>query len=271
MHLLGQVQRIAAERGLQSMAITFRAHPKVVLSGAVAPKVLTTAEERIARLQQAGIQRIEMLDFTPQLAALSAKEFMQHLADKLQVRVLVIGYDHRFGRGRAEGFEDYVAYGRELGIDVVRAEELSGGISSTAIREALQNADIATANQLLGYDYSISGEVVHGYHKGSAMGYPTANISVPSDKLLPMDGAYCVRVNKQHVGMLNIGVRPTMKDGGERSVEVHILDFDKDMYGAHITLEFVSFLRREKHFDSLDQLCAQLHEDERKCRKYIRK
>ena len=185
------------------------------------------------------------------------------MADVLQarydVRVLMIGYDNRFGHNRAEGFDDYVRYGRELGMDVLQLPA-KGTVCSSMIRQLLTNGDVAAVAEALGYAYTISGRVAHGEHVGTQMGFPTANL-VPdcATQLLPAPGVYAVRVGT-HGGMMNIGTRPTF-DGHQQTLEVNIFDFDDDLYGREISVSFVQRLRDEKYFDSPEALIHQLQID----------
>ena len=285
--LLNQVRGIADERDMLAMVITFGTSPKRVLGLADAPQ-LTSVEERTNRLYQLGMDEVVVLDFTREMAEMSARDFMQQvLKERLDVAVLVIGYDHRFGRGRSEGFDDYVRFGNELGIEVVRGEACTQDdepISSTRIRHLLVEGDVDGAARLLGYHYTLYGEVVSGYQEGRKMGFPTANIRPSSgDKLLPADGVYAVYVNVVDndnedenengqssklgargsglKGMLNIGYRPTLNNGKERSIEVHVIDFEGDLYGMEITVEIVCRLREEQAFVSKEELTEQLKKD----------
>ena len=278
---------------------------------------LTSAEERTTLLRQAGMDEVAVLDFTPQMAAMTAYDFMkQVLKEQLHVAVLVIGYDHRFGRGRSEGFEDYVRYGHEMGIEVVRGEACvvdGEPVSSTRIRSLLADGRVDEAAQLLGRPYALSGHVVGGYREGRKLGFPTANIcpldglqttdnrqqttdKICSCKLIPADGVYAVWVNivdnenadenenchpeennfhlssfnfQLRKGMLNIGHRPTLNNGRERSIEVHILDFEGDLYGKTITVGFVHRLREERTFTSTETLTGQLLQDEKRVRELL--
>ena len=269
--LLQQVRSLADERGLKAMAITFAVSPKRVL-GSNDIVSLNGVEERLALLREAGMDEVPMLEFTHEMAAMSARDFMgQVLKEQLGVEVLVIGYDHRFGRGRTDGFDDYVRYGHELGIEVVRGEacmEQGEAVSSTRIRACIAEGRVSEASHLLGYHYRLCGTVVGGYKVGRKMGFPTANIHVKEcEKMLPANGVYAVFVHVEangggnHVGMLNIGHRPTVNNGSERSIEVHILDFEGDLYGKSLCVEFVERLRDERTFDNLDALMAQLQAD----------
>ena len=272
--LLNQVRGIADERGLKAVAVTFELSPRKVLGGSdMAP--LNGVEERVKLLREVGMDDVCVLHFTREMAGMTARDFMQQvLRDQLGVAVLVIGYDHRFGCNRADGFDDYVRYGCELGIEVVRGEVCMEGdeaVSSTRIRQCLMEGRVDEAAQLLGYNYKLCGTVVGGYRVGRKIGFPTANIGVEGgEKLLPADGVYAVLVTdndgSQLAGMLNIGHRPTVNNGAERSIEVHILDFEGDLYGKSLCIEFVERLREERSFASLDELTAQLAADRKKVR-----
>ena len=295
--LLSQVRHMADERGLNAMAITFGTSPKKILGGSDAT-LLTSSEERTTLLHHFGMDEVAVLDFTPQMAAMTAYEFMlQVLKEQLHVAVLVIGYDHRFGRGRSEGFDDYVRYGQEMGIEVVRGEAcIEGGepVSSTRIRNLLSTGDVDDASLLLGYGYMLCGKVVSGYKEGRKMGFPTANIyPLDADKLIPADGVYAVYVNvafnedddvnddenenrssgwessSSLLGMLNIGYRPTLNNGRERSIEVHILDFEGDLYDKEIMIKFVRRLRAEQTFANTKELTEQLLQDEKRVRELL--
>lgn len=272
--LLNQVRGIADERGLKAVAVTFALSPRKVLGGSdMAP--LNGVEERVKLLREVGMDDVCVLHFTREMAGMTARDFMQQvLRDQLGVAVLVIGYDHRFGCNRADGFDDYVRYGCELGIEVVRGEVCMEGdeaVSSTRIRQCLMEGRVDEAAQLLGYNYKLCGTVVGGYRVGRKIGFPTANIGVEGgEKLLPADGVYAVLVTdndgSQLAGMLNIGHRPTVNNGAERSIEVHILEFEGDLYGKSLCIEFVERLREERSFASLDELTAQLAADRKMVR-----
>lgn len=274
--LLRQVRHIADERGMRAMAITFGISPKRVLGMDDVPH-LNTIDERTDLLRQSGIDEVAVLDFTSLMASMSAREFMQDvLKEQLHVAILVIGYDHRFGRGRCEGFDDYVRYGQEIGIEVVKGEAcIDDGtpISSTRIRHLLNEGKVEEAARLLGYRYALCGEVVGGYQEGRKMGFPTANICpLCCDKLIPADGVYAVWVHiggadnqpsegDIYRGMLNIGFRPTLNNGRERSIEVHILNYEGVLYGKTIVVEFAYRLREECTFANPKELILQLQKD----------
>ena len=271
-YLIRQVVQCAASRGQASLLVTFRRHPRQVMHADYQPQLLSTFEEKCALLAATGADYCATLDFTMELAALSARQFMADiLRDKFGVRTLVIGYDHRFGHDRVAGFADYVEYGCELGMEVVRAEPFSMGgvnVSSSVVRACLCDGEVAMAARCLGRPYALSGIVVEGFHEGHGLGYPTANLQ-PEDpcKLVPKGGVYAVKVRLQgrqaaFAGMLNIGTRPTLDNGDNRSIEVYLLDFSGDLYGCRLTLDFICRLRDEKKFRNKGELANQLRADE---------
>ena len=275
--LIEQVVKEAKERGLESLLLTFPEHPAKVLRPNVEMKLLTTADEKAELLSATGVDFVALLPFTREVAQLSARDFMaQVLKEQLQVEVLVIGYDHRFGHNRNEGFEDYVRYGQELGIDVVLAKELDGGkhVSSSCIRKELMQGAMDEAQNYLGYPYFLEGEVVEAFHIGRKIGFPTANIRVSREKLIPKNGVYAVSVRLEDgteaYGMLNIGSRPTLDNGSHVSIEVHIFHFHENIYGEHLRISFLKYIRKEQKFDSIEALQAQLECDQQEVRKLLK-
>lgn len=263
-HLLRQVLEVAHQRHMASLVVTFFQQPRHVVTHETDRFfLLTTTNEKLHLLQQAGIDHCEVMEFTPELALMTAHDFMQLLHDKYGVSALVIGYDHRFGHNRSEGFDDYVRYGKQLGIEVLQATQFPA-VSSTKIRELLLEGDLEAANQILGYRYILEGKVVSGFHIGHTMGFPTANLQVAPEKLIPADGVYAVMVEldgEQHQGMLNIGTRPTLANSDERSIEVHIFDFHDNIYDKELRLSLVKRTRGEVRFASKEQLILQLQQD----------
>ena len=266
--LIQQVKVAATQTGWQSSIITFPVHPRQIIQSEFQPQLLSSPEEKIELLASTGVDNCILLPFTRELSQLTAYEFMQLLYDKYKVRMLVIGYDHRFGHNRAETFEDYCRYGRELGIHIMQASAYTqeqDKVSSSAIRRALQTGDIRTATKFLGYHYYLEGTVVDGYKVGRKIGFPTANLRVDfPNKLIPSIGVYavCVYVNGgKYKGMLNIGYRPTINNGTDLSIEVHILDFQGDIYHQKMRIEFIDFLRPEEKFNSVDELILQMQKD----------
>ena len=267
-YLINQVKIAASQCGWCSSIITFPVHPRQVIQSDYQPQLLSSPEEKIELLDQTGVDHCILLPFTQELSKLTAWEFMQLLYNKYKVRMLVIGYDHRFGHNRAETFEDYCRYGRELGIHIMQATAYTqeqDKVSSSAIRRALLSGDVITAKKYLGYNYFLEGTVVGGYQVGRKIGFPTANLRVDfPHKLIPSIGVYAVRVHvadQQWKGMLSIGYRPTLNNGNDLSIEVHILDFEGDIYHQKMRLEFIEYLRPEIKFDSIDELVLQMHKD----------
>ena len=264
--LVSQVCRLAHEHSCPSLVITFDKHPRQVLHADYIPQLLSTLTEKKALLMASGIDRLEVLPFTVELSRLTALQFMQQvLRDQLQVKTLVMGYDHRFGCGGGE-FADYVEWGRQTGIDVVLAHELGDvKVSSSRIRRFLAEGDVRQANMLLGYPYALQGVVVSGHQVGRHIGFPTANLKVQEDKLLPALGVYAVRVRVEdeatYDGMLCIGHRPTLNNGDELSVEANLFDFSGDLYGKKVKLMLVDRLRDEQSFPSVQALQLQLEQD----------
>lgn len=265
--VIRQLQEQARRHGLLPLVITFDRSPRQ-------EQVLTPLDEKLRLIREAGVDDIEVLRFTPELKALSARQFMeQELGRRLGVRLLLTGYDNRFGHRQApsptdaasheEGFDDYVRYGRELGIEVLGLPA-EGDVSSSYVRQLLTTGCVAEAANCLGHLYTVSGHVGHGQHIGTGLGYPTANL-VPDDKcqLIPATGVYAVTVGTpagHHRGMMNIGTRPTF-EGQSTTLEVHILQHHEDLYGQPLSVTFVDRLREERFFDSVEALKEQLRQD----------
>ena len=262
----------AKKRGLKPIAVTFDRLPRQLFDPNFQPQVLSTLEEKEACLKELGVEEVIVLPFTHQLAALSAEAFMREiLRDQLSVELLVTGYDHRFGHDRSEGFDDYVRYGQQLGIDVVRGDvammDDQMAVSSTVIRQLLaEEGHVEAMPDVLTRRYTLSGHVVSGEHIGHKLGFPTANLEPDSqEKLIPASGAYAVWafVDGQRMpAMMNIGTRPTF-EGKQQTLEVHILKDVGNLYGQKMTVEFVKRLRTEQRFGSRDELVAQLESDKK--------
>ena len=270
-HLINMLKKVARERGVESCVITFDRHPRQVVQPEWCPEMLTTLEEKTQLLEATGIDRCEVLHFDRDMANQSAHDFMQHtLKEKLGVSILVTGYDNRFGHNRSEGFEDYVRYGKEIGIEVIKGEELTDGsnnVSSSSIRRMLKEGRIEDATRCLGREYQLTGTVVGGEHIGRTIGFPTANIRPDdSNKLIPANGVYAVDVWSQagdinrERAMLNIGTRPTF-NGTATTIEVHIPHFAGNLYGSTLSIAFLRKIREERKFDSPEALVEQLNKD----------
>ena len=265
-YLLEQLKSEAQQRGMQSVVVTFDNHPRLFFDSNCGLKQLTLSDEKVALLKQKGVDEVVILQFDEHLSKLSSREFMQLLVEKYGVKVLLMGYDHRFGSDRSTSFDEYVEYGNQLGLEVKRCSGFSASevmVSSSKVRRALELWDIPLANKLLGYNYFVKGRVVEGQKIGRQIGFPTANLKVNGLKLIPSDGVYVVDVEVEGVeyrGVLNIGSRPTVS-GDERTIEVHIIGVIGDLYGKEVELKFLKFLRHEQRFSSLDDLREQIRKD----------
>ena len=278
--LIDRVIATARDAGLESTVITFDRHPRQVLHSDYIPQLLSTFEMKLRLLAATAIDNCAVLRFDKRLARLSAREFMEYmLRDRLNVRKLVIGYDNRFGHDRTEGFDDYVRYGRELGIEVVLSPVfvLDGlDLSSSLIRKLVTAGNITTANRYLGYRYSIEGCVTGGFQEGRKMGFPTANIDLSeSAQLVPGYGVYAVTVEVDHdgqqrEGMMNIGMRPTF--GGQTvTLEVNIFHFGANLYGRMLTVTFADRIREERKFNDTTALARQLAKDQQQIERQFEK
>jgi riboflavin kinase/FMN adenylyltransferase len=268
-YLLRNLVGLARAKGCSSMVITFAEHPRRVLQKEYIPQLLTTNAEKEAYIKQTGVDKVVFLDFTAEFAQLSARQFMQlYLKERYGIKKLLVGYDHHFGNNQHESFEDYKRYGQELDIDVVlcegfKVEDLN--VSSTVVRKLLHSGNVAEAKKCLGRPYALTGTVVEGRKMGRKLGFPTANLHIENPfKLIPSGGVYAVRAEiegKSHAAVLNIGNRPTLDNGQDISIEAHIFNFDAQIYHTTITLHFITRLREEQCFATLDDLKQQIKRD----------
>ena len=265
------IERLIAQgkaNGFSSVLLTFFPHPRMVLQKDVEIKLLNSLEEKKNILDKLGLDCLVVHPFTKAFSRLTASEFVTDiLVNQLNVKKIIIGYDHRFGRNRNANIDDLKAFGTQFNFEVeeIPAQEINDvSVSSTKIRTALAEADIYTANKYLGYPYSINGSITKGQGIGKTIGFPTANISIAEDyKLVPANGVYAVEckiADALFKGMMNIGYRPTV-DGEEKSIEVHLFDVDKDLYDQQIQVAFLHHIRPEKKFGSLQELSTQLQQD----------
>ena len=271
-YLIRKLIADARAEGMESTVITFDLHPRKVLQSDYQPRMLSTLSEKLLLLSKTSVDNTALLHFDEEMARMTAREFMEQiLRDKLNVRKLYIGYDHRFGHDRKEGFDDYVRYGRELGMEVVLAQafELNGvNVSSSVVRSFLEAGEVEMAEMCLGYPYTIVGKVVKGDQEGRKMGFPTANLDTTGfDKLIPAPGVYAVKVRLENSmemkrAMMNIGVRPTF-GGTETTLETYILNFGEDIYGKMMLVSFAHRIREEQRFPSAEALREQLERDEK--------
>lgn len=277
--LIANVREEARKAGLPSLVITFDRHPRQVLSQDYQPRLLTTLDRKLQLLSLTGVDNVAVLHFTKEMAALSARDFMQQiLHDKLNVRELIIGYDNRFGHNRAEGFDDYVGYGKEIGIQVRQATPFAVGdikVSSSLTRSFLEGGEVEMATRCLGRPYELSGMVVKGFQQGRKLGFPTANLDTGNSGLLiPKGGVYAVKAsidNHQRLlpAMMDIGTRPTY--GGTRlSLEVNIFNFHGSLYGKRLTVQFFKRMRDDRKFESIEDLAAQLQKDRESVTKFFK-
>lgn len=266
--LLGQVIGKARETGGESAVITFSPHPKLVLErGSSQFSLLTTLEEKEELLRGAGIDHLIILEFNLEFSNTGACEFVRDvLISGLGIRHLIIGYDHRFGR-QGEGDMDMINSCGHEGFTVEKADGIFSrgiAISSSLIRDSLLAGRIDEANEMLGYEYLVSGTVIEGKRLGRSFGFPTANIRPAPMKLIPSNGVYAVRVYHKgsvYPGMLSIGFNPTVSTSSERSIEVNIIGFDGDIYGDKLEVGFVRRLRDEQKFASIELLAARMELD----------
>ena len=271
--ILKRLNEVAELTNRESVVITFYPHPRSVISpDNQIVKLLSTLDEKIELLEKSGVNHLLIVPFTREFSELSSEEFIQKiLIDTIGTKTLVIGYDHRFGKNREGGF-DYLKLNKEkygFGIEEISRQDIENvGVSSSKIRKALQEGDVPSADHFLGRNYSLSGVIVKGKQLGRTIGFPTANIQVREiAKLIPLDGVYAVKVyykDEAFGGMLNIGNRPTV-DGTFQTVEVNIFDFDQEIYGEKLTVEFLQKIRNERKFNGLDELKAQIAKDKITC------
>lgn len=275
--ILNRIHKIAQRIKGETVLVTFWPHPRMVLFPEEhGVRLLSSFEEKCRLLASYEVDHLVFISFTKDFSEMSSEEFIRSvLVEKIQTKILVIGYDHRFGKGREGSFDHLKARQKDYRFEleeIPRQDIDNVGISSTKIRKALESGDIATANEFLGKPYSLEGVVIRGDQIGRTLGFPTANIKIEEpDKLIPMDGAYLVRVNTgsdSFGGMLNIGKRPTVS-GEVKNIEVNVLNFEGDLYGKNIAVEFLEFLRPEKKFGNLEALKEQLQKDRHQALAYF--
>jgi riboflavin kinase/FMN adenylyltransferase len=267
--IINLLKSVAQENNLETAILTFWPHPRKVFNPNDEIKLLNTLNEKLNLLENANLDVVFLKSFDENFRNLTGEEFVrQILVQKLNVKHIIIGHDHVFGKNKSGNFELLQKLSKELDFVVQQLDAVKEGefnISSTKIRNCLANGNIIGANKMLGYHYSVSGKVIDGKKLGRTIGYPTANIEVDELKLLPKKGAYIVEVyvkNKFYKGMLSIGTNPTV-NGDKLTVEVYILDFNEDIYGEEITVKFRDFLHEEIKFESLEKLIERLDEDKR--------
>lgn len=270
---LNEIKKGSKDR---SMILTFYPHPRRVLDQSNNIKMLTTLEEKTQLLEKFGLDDLIVEPFTKDFSRLSALEFVREiLVQQLHVKQLVIGYDHQFGKNREGNFDQLTEFGElyDFRVEKISAQEIeSVSVSSTKIRKAIENGDILTANSYLGYNYLLTGEIIKGQGIGRKINFPTVNMNIAEDfKLIPKKGVYIVRArfnDNSNFGIMNIGFRPTVGGKGQ-TIEIHLLDFQGDLYGSKIQVEVLSRLRDEKKFETIQDLAAQISRDEKSARNWL--
>ncbi|OJX51132.1 MAG: riboflavin biosynthesis protein RibF [Flavobacterium sp. 38-13] len=266
--IIERLTQEAEKSNTESLVLTFFPHPRMVLQGNSVIQLLNTIQEKAELLESIGLQNLIIHPFDESFSQLSAEEFVKTiLVDQFQIKKIIIGHDHRFGKNRSADINDLIAYGKiyDFEVEQISAEEIDEvSISSTKIRKALLSGDIQLANEYLGYNYFITGTVVKGRQLGRTIGFPTANLKIEEEyKLIPLNGVYIVKSHwngKEVFGMMNIGTNPTV-DGKERTIETNFLDLEEDLYGKEMRIYFLQRIRSEEKFDSIDTLKAAIEND----------
>ena len=272
-HVIKQLVEAAAARGDESMVVTFWPHPRNVLQKeARSLRLLTTLAEKKQMLLDMGVDRVEILDFTKDFSKMTTQDYLLMLKERFGAKTVLIGYDNRMGCDATDA-DQVEAIAVQAGLEAIRTEMISSehgyAVSSTKIRQKLEEGDVQAASAMLGYDYSLLGVVVAGNRIGRTIGFPTANMQLYEPlKLVPGNGVYFVRVHtldQDWLGMCNVGCRPTVGQGNARTIETHIFGFDEDIYGLDIKVTFLHKIRDEIKFASLTDLKTQLELDRTTC------
>ena len=275
--ILERLIQQTVDTNYESLVLTFFPHPRMILQERSEIKLLNTIPEKINLLEQIGIENLIIHPFDESFSRLTAEEFVKTvLVEQFKIQKIIIGYDHRFGRNRTADINNLIEFGKKYDFEVeqISAQEINDiSVSSTKIRNALNEGNMFLANKYLGYDYFLSGTVIKGKQLGKSIGFPTANLSIEEDyKLIPQKGVYIVSStidNQKIFGMMNIGHNPTV--GGENlSVEIHFLNFDADLYGQNISVSILKHIRAEQKFDSLALLREQIEKDKTQTLEYIK-
>ena len=277
--ILDKVLELSKSNNARSFIVTFHPHPQEVLKNKTPQiKLLTTTEEKLNLLEEIGIENVLVINFTEEFSKTHARDFYKNIIySRIGVHDLVVGYDHMFGRNREGDFNTLTELGSGFKFRVHRVEEIDVDgvkVSSTNIRHALAEGNVEKANRLLGHKYGFEGLVVVGDKNGRTLGFPTANVEpTASNKLIPGDGVYCVKVTigkDVFYGMMNIGFRPTLTKGIKKVMEIYIFDFNKDIYGEKIYINFLKRLRSEIKFASKEELTEQLNKDKEQSLNYLK-
>ncbi len=266
----------AKNNNLESVILTFFPHPRLVLQKDIDIKLINTIDERMQILEKTGLDSIVIHPFTQEFSRLSARDYVQHmLVEKLRVKHVIIGYDHRFGRNRNSNIVDLTKFGTEFDFTVaeISKQDIDDvAVSSTKIRKALLEGDIVKANAFLGYNFMLTGKIVKGKQLGRTLGYPTANLYIPENyKLIPKKGVYVIKSfidNKTYFGMMNIGNKPTV-NGTHQTIEAHFFDVTFNLYNKKVQIEMLQRIRDEKKFNTIEDLKNAMQDDEDFSRDYI--
>jgi len=274
--VLERLTNTAIENNLKSTVLTFFPHPRTILNPDKPLKLINSVKERTELLNRSKVDNLIIHPFDKNFSELDPEKYVvEILVKKLKAKIILIGYDHKFGKNRTADITDLKIYGKKYGFKVIeiKAEEISNiAISSTKIRKAISEGNISTAKKYLGYDFSLSGKIVHGKSIGRTLGFPTANIEVKEEyKLLPKNGVYLIQSvinHNKYFGMMNIGMKPTIKESS-KTIEVNFFDFEGDLYHKNIEVNIKKFIRDEIKFDSLELLKSQILKDKINCNSII--
>ena len=265
----------AKKRKLRSCILTFFPHPRNFLSKSNELKMINTIKEKKEILNELGVDELIIQEFNNEFSNLSANEFIKHLLKFCEIKEIIVGFNHKFGKDREAGIDELKIYGKKYGFDVCEIDAFDINqinISSTKIRNAIGAGEVELCNEYLGYNFSIDGNIVKGKSIGKKIGFPTANIRVEENyKIIPKNGVYfvsCKIKNIQKFGMMNIGFNPTF--GNKKlTIEVNIFDFNQDVYGENIKIEFIKFIRNEMKFQNIGELIKQIKIDRETCKSYM--
>ncbi len=264
----------AKENNLKSVVITFDPHPRKIINQKNSVELINTIEEKKEKLKTLGIDYLIIQKFDQKFSETEAKKFVEILKCNINIEKLIVGYDHKFGKNRNANINDLRKYGKELNFEVIEIDALEieeVNISSTKIRYAIKNGNIKLANSYLAYNFFLIGKVVKGHSRGKELGFPTANLMIDDDKIIPKNGVYLVKskIENQNVfGMMNIGYNPTF-DNSSKKIETHFFNLNKNLYGKLIKIELLEYIREEKRFKTVDDLIQRLKLDRDKCLKLI--
>ena len=272
--ILNSLARFAKENSLKSVVITFDPHPRKVINKKNSIELINTIEEKKEKIKTLGIDYLIVQKFDEKFSETEANKFVEILKNNINIEKLIVGYDHRFGKNRNADINDLKKYGKELNFEVIEIDALEieeVNISSTKIRSAIKDGNIRQANSYLGYNFFLGGEVVKGHSRGKELGFPTANLKIDEDKIIPKNGVYLVKSKIDHqdiYGMMNIGYNPTFNNKSKK-IETHFFNLNKNLYGKIIKIELLEYIREEKRFETVDDLIQRLKLDREKCLKLI--